>query len=65
MIPPNETFDGRFAFKHHHFTQAGFRMHYVNERQGFPFLCLHGEPTWGFLYCEVIPPVQDSSRRCL
>ena len=31
---------------------AGLRMHYVDEgpRDAEVFLCLHGEPTWSFLY---------------
>ena len=36
---------------------AGLRMHYVDEgpRDAEVFLCLHGEPTWSFLYRRMIP----------
>ncbi|MGQ0577611.1 MAG: haloalkane dehalogenase [Betaproteobacteria bacterium] len=36
---------------------AGLRMHYVDEgpREAQVFLCLHGEPTWSFLYRRMIP----------
>ena len=36
---------------------AGLRMHYVDEgpRDAEVFLCLHGEPTWAFLYRRMIP----------
>lgn len=36
---------------------AGLRMHYVDEgpRDADVFLCLHGEPTWSFLYRRMIP----------
>ena len=36
---------------------AGLRMHYVDEgpRDSEVFLCLHGEPTWSFLYRRMIP----------
>ena len=36
---------------------AGLRMHYVDEgpRGSDVFLCLHGEPTWSFLYRRMIP----------
>ena len=36
---------------------AGLRMHYVDEgpRDSDVFLCLHGEPTWSFLYRRMIP----------
>ena len=26
------------------------------------FLCLHGEPTWGYLYRKMIPPLQEEGR---
>ena len=32
-------------------------MHYVDEGTGDPVLLLHGNPTWGFLYREVIGPL--------
>jgi haloalkane dehalogenase/tRNA(adenine34) deaminase len=37
---------------------AGLRMHYVDEgpRDAAPvFLCLHGEPSWAYLYRKMIP----------
>jgi haloalkane dehalogenase len=36
---------------------AGMRMHYIDEgsRDAEVFLCLHGEPTWSFLYRRMIP----------
>ena len=55
MISLEETFGGRLPSKPHYFTKAGFRMHYVDEGKGPSIICLHGEPTWGFLYREVIP----------
>ncbi|MGD2059448.1 MAG: haloalkane dehalogenase [Acidimicrobiia bacterium] len=35
----------------------GLRMHYVDEgpRDAPVFLCLHGEPTWSYLYRKMIP----------
>src|SRR3954467_8677297 len=33
----------------------GYRMHYVDEGDGDPILLLHGEPTWSFLWRNVIP----------
>jgi pimeloyl-ACP methyl ester carboxylesterase len=35
----------------------GWRMHYVDEGHGDPILLLHGNPTWGYLYRDVIPPL--------
>lgn len=64
MIQPYETFDGSFPFGPH-FTEApGFRMHYVDEgpRDGAVVLCLHGEPTWGYLFRHLIPVLSDRHR---
>jgi haloalkane dehalogenase len=33
----------------------GLRMHYVDEGAGEPILLLHGEPTWSYLWRNVIP----------
>jgi haloalkane dehalogenase len=33
----------------------GLRVHYVDEGQGEVILCLHGEPTWSYLYRKLMP----------
>jgi haloalkane dehalogenase len=38
------------------------RMHYVDEGTGTPLLCLHGEPTWAYLYRHLIPPLAAEHR---
>jgi pimeloyl-ACP methyl ester carboxylesterase len=43
----------------------GWRMHYVDEGEGDPVLLLHGNPTWGFLYRDVIGPLVRSGRRVI
>ncbi|MBS7268528.1 MAG: alpha/beta fold hydrolase [Candidatus Freyarchaeota archaeon] len=58
----NETFDGTFPFKPHFKNINGFRMHYVDEGKGEPIVCLHGEPTWGYLYRNFIPPLSKTHR---
>jgi haloalkane dehalogenase len=40
---------------------SGLRVHYVDEGEGETILCLHGEPTWSFLYHAMIPML--SARR--
>ena len=47
MIDAHETFGGTWPFAPHFFDGAGFRQHYVDEAEGEPIICLHGEPTWG------------------
>ena len=44
----------------------GLRLHYVDEgprNAEHIFLCLHGEPTWGYLYRKMIPIFTDSGCR--
>jgi haloalkane dehalogenase len=62
MIPPGETFNGTFPFKPNFQEINGFRMHYVDEGKGEPVICLHGEPTWGYLYRKFIPPLSKRYR---
>jgi haloalkane dehalogenase len=38
-----------------HLEFEGFRMHYVDEGEGTPILLLHGEPTWSYLWRNIIP----------
>ena len=44
---------------------TGLRMHYIDEGPADApvFLCLHGEPTWAFLYRKMIPVFLDSGAR--
>ena len=54
--------DARFAalpgfdFKPRYLDWRGLRTHYVDEGKGAAtFLCLHGEPTWSYLYRRMLP----------
>lgn len=64
MIPSNENFNGTFPYAPHFIDAAGFRMHYVDEgpRDGQVILCLHGEPTWGYLFRHLIKALRDTYR---
>ncbi len=64
MIPADETFDGTWPFKPNFSEASGFRQHYVDEgpRDGEVVVCLHGEPTWGYLYRNFIPPLAEYYR---
>jgi haloalkane dehalogenase len=55
VINANETFGGTYPFAPHFADVNGFRMHYVDEGSGPVALCLHGEPTWSYLYRKSIP----------
>jgi haloalkane dehalogenase len=43
----------------------GLRMHYVDEgpSDADPVLLLHGEPSWGYLYRTMIPPLVEAGHR--
>ncbi len=58
----DETFDGTFPFKPNFKEINGFQMHYVDEGEGQPIVCVHGEPMWGYLYRKFIPPLSESNR---
>ena len=47
-----------------HYVDIGdTRMHYVDEGNGDELiLCLHGEPTWSYLYRHMIPPLAERFR---
>ena len=64
MIPAAETFDGTWPYAPHFSTASGFRQHYVDEgpRDGEVIVCLHGEPTWGYLYRNMIAPLAEHYR---
>jgi len=64
MIPLDETFDGTFPFSPHTFDGHGFVQHYVDEgpRDGQVVVCLHGEPTWAYLYRHIIPRLSHRYR---
>ncbi|APA87959.1 alpha/beta fold hydrolase [Paraburkholderia sprentiae WSM5005] len=64
MTPSNDTFDGTFPFAPRFNDAAGFRMHYVDEGPtcGEVILCLHGEPTWSYLFRGLIAALSGSYR---
>jgi haloalkane dehalogenase len=57
MIEESETFGGTWPYKARYTSAAGFRQHYVDEgpADGEVVICLHGEPTWGYIYRKFIP----------
>lgn len=55
---------GKFPFQSR-FTEVGdTELHYLDEGTGRPLLCLHGNPTWSFLYRSIIEDLRDH-RRCV
>ncbi|MCA1718017.1 MAG: alpha/beta fold hydrolase [Actinobacteria bacterium] len=55
--------DGRlFPFRSRFLELDGCRVHYVDEGEGAPLLLLHGNPTWSFLYRDIIGGLRDRFR---
>lgn len=62
---PDERFDDLpdFPYPPNYATVGDdLRMHYIDAGDGAPILCLHGEPTWGYLYRHMIPPLAQAHR---
>ena len=63
---PGERFEqlSGFDYTPHYFQDGDLRMAYIDERTGDGsevFLCLHGEPTWSYLYRKMIPVLLNYS----
>jgi haloalkane dehalogenase len=52
-----------FPYAPRYRTVGGLRLAHVDEGEGAPVVMWHGEPTWGFLWRHVLPPVRDAGRR--
>lgn len=67
-MPLLRTPDERFAnlrdfpFEPHYVDINGARVHYIDEGTGETILCLHGEPTWSYLYRKMIPILSTTHR---
>jgi haloalkane dehalogenase len=63
--------DERFAdlpgydFAPNYAEVGGLRMHYVDEGEGSPVVCFHGEPSWSFLYRKMLPPLVAAGHRVI
>ncbi len=51
-----------YDFAPHYIDVGDTRMHYVDEGEGEIILCLHGEPTWSYLYRHLITPLSEHYR---
>jgi haloalkane dehalogenase len=66
MRTPEQRFAGLpgYPYAPRYLEWRGLRAHYVDEGRGRRvFLCLHGEPTWSYLYRRMIPPFLASGAR--
>jgi haloalkane dehalogenase len=51
-----------YPFASHFEEIDGSRVHYIDEGSGPPLILLHGNPTWSFLYRDVIKGLRDRFR---
>jgi haloalkane dehalogenase len=51
-----------YPFESRWFDSSRGRMHYVDEGSGPPIMLCHGNPTWSFLYREIIVALRDRFR---
>src|SRR5919202_1598338 len=61
------SFGGTWPYEPRYFDTPDGRLHYVDEgpRDGKPVVMLHGNPTWGYLYRNFIPPVVAAGHRAI
>jgi haloalkane dehalogenase len=64
---PDERFQGLpgYDLAPHWFDADGLRLHYVDEGEGDPVVCFHGEPTWAFLYRKMLGPLVAGGLRVI
>ncbi|MGH8689136.1 MAG: haloalkane dehalogenase [Burkholderiales bacterium] len=66
MRTPDERFANLpgFPWTPHYFEWHGLRAHYLDEGEGEQtYLCLHGEPTWAYLYRRMLPRFTGAGAR--
>ena len=54
--------DELFPFESHFADVGGAKVHYIDEGEGPVLLCLHGNPTWSFLYRHIVGGLRDQFR---
>ena len=62
---PDERFEGLpgYGFEPRYLEVDGLRLHYVDEGEGDPVVCFHGEPSWAYLYRKMTPPLVAAGHR--
>lgn len=51
-----------YSFQSHYIDVGGHRYHYLDEGRGEPIVLLHGNPSWSFMYREVILTLRETYR---
>ncbi len=59
---PNWLDNNLYPFQSNYIQIDGHQVHYVDEGSGPILLCLHGNPTWSFLYRDIIKELRGDFR---
>ena len=51
-----------FQYESKFATINGTQIHYVEEGAGRPVLFVHGNPTWSYLWRNIVPMVAETER---
>jgi haloalkane dehalogenase len=64
---PDERFEDLpgWNFEPKYMEVDGLRLHCVDEGEGRPIVCFHGEPDWAYLYRKMLPPLVDGGYRVI
>jgi haloalkane dehalogenase len=64
---PDERFEGLpgYDFEPHYADIDGLRLHYVDEGEGEPIVCFHGEPSWAYLYRKLVARLTAGGHRVI
>ena len=64
---PDERFSALpgYGYEPHYAEVDGLRIHYLDEGDGAPIICFHGEPTWSYLYRKMIGPLVSAGHRVI
>ncbi|MGB1118739.1 MAG: haloalkane dehalogenase [Parvibaculales bacterium] len=69
MRTPDAAFENLkdFDFEPNYMNIQGLRVHYLDEgpEDGQPIFLLHGQPTWGYLFRHMIPPLANAGYRVI
>lgn len=52
----------QYPFESHYLIVDGVRIHYVDQGEGDPVLMVHGQPTWSYLWRNIIPAIAENHR---
>ncbi len=60
----SQSWRAEYPYASHFHELDGPRMHYLDEGEGEPVVCVHGNPTWSFFYRNLVAGLKDQ-HRCL